>query len=168
MIEYGTHNTHKNSSTKPKNSLVSLFSAEVIDVILSKDHLEYDKLGGNKSIGLIKYRLIESNRTTNVNSLSYAIPLQPNSKNYPLIGEIVLIYAGLPTIKLSAKESSSVNYYLSGINIFNDSQSNNFKENNRFPKNDNHSPILPKTGDVITEGRFQNSLRFSAALSDCK
>lgn len=162
MIEYGLNVVNKNTSRKVKNSLVNMFSAEVVDIILSKDHKDFNKLGGNKSIGLIKYKLIESNRTINTNSLSYAIPLQPNVKNYPIVGETVLIYSGLPTSKTSTKESSSVNYYLSGINIFNDSQINNLEENKSFPKNDNHSPILTKIGDVVTEGRFQNSLKFSA------
>ena len=165
MIDYGLNINDTKGTRKSTSSLVTMFSAEVIDIILSKDHKDFNKMGGNKSIGLIKYRLIESNKTTNENSLSYAIPLQPNSKNYPLKGETVLIYAGLPTKNSNVKNSLSLTYYLSGINIANDSQINNLSENNTFPTSKNHSPILPNAGDVITEGRFQNSLRFSSDIS---
>lgn len=162
MIEYGLNVNNNIKPKKSKSSLVTMFSAEVIDIILSKNHADYEVMGGNKSIGLIKYRLIESNKTTNNKSLSYAIPFQPNVKNYPIIGEIVLIYAGLPTSKTVIKESSSVNYYLSGINIFNNSHINNLEENKDFPVNSNHSPVLSKIGDIVTEGRFQNSLKFTS------
>jgi hypothetical protein len=161
MIEYGL-NSGKKTTRKQSSSLVTMFSAEVIDIILSNTHADFQKLGGNSSIGLIKYRLIDSNKTTNNKSLSFAIPLQPNSKNYPLIGEIVLIYSGLPSKNTEVKDNGSINYYISGINIFNNSHVNNISDVKSFPKNNNHSPILPNIGDVVTEGRFQNSLRFSS------
>lgn len=162
MIEYGLNKSKQPNTTKLKSPSISMFSAEVMDIILTKDHKDYNTFGGSSSIGLIKYRLIESNKTINVKSLSYAIPLQPNNKNYPVIGELVLIYVGLPTSTSTTKESSTINYYLSGININNNSQINNLSDNKNFPKNDNHSPILSRSGDVVTEGRFQNSLKFTA------
>ena len=165
MIDYGLNSNSSKGTRKQDGSLVSIFSAEVVDIILLKDHKDYIKMGGNKSIGLIKYRIVESNKTSNINSLSFAIPLQPNSKNYPLIGETVLIYTGLPTKTSNVDNSISLNYYLSGINIYNNSQINNLSENNTFPTSKNHSPILPNIGDVITEGRFQNSIRFSSDIS---
>lgn len=162
MIDYSVNNKDRKLTRQPQSSLVNLFSAEVVDIILSKDHKDFIKMGGNTSIGFIKYRLMESNRTTNEKSLSYAIPLHPHHKNYPLKGEIVLIYSGLPTKTSTSKDSQSLNYYMSGINIFNDSQINSLQHNSAFPVSTNHSPILPSSGDVITEGRFQNSLRFTA------
>lgn len=162
MIEYGNNNNGKNFEKKSRNPTITMFPAEVVDIILSKNHNDYNIFGGNSSIGLIKYRILDSNKTVNSKSLSYAIPFHPNNKNYPLIGEIVLIYSGLPSPKSKIKESSTVNYYLSGINIYNNSQINNLTENSNFPKNDNHSPILSKSGDVVTEGRYQNSLKFTS------
>jgi len=145
---------------KNTNGSVVFFPAIVEEVILNKEHPKYNKFGGNNSIGAIVYKLFNSNQTSNSNSLSYAIPLFTSNKSYPIKGEFVLVVAGLPSRVSQKKESFTVNYYVSDINVLNNSFANVL--NPDLTKIDSHANILPKYGDVVTEGRFNNSLKFSS------
>jgi muramidase (phage lysozyme) len=145
---------------KNTNGDVVFFSAIVEDIILSKEHPKYNIFGGNNSIGAIIYKLFNSNQTRNSNSLSYAIPLFSSNKSFPIKGEIVLVVAGLPTKVSQKKDSFTVNYYISDVNVLNNAFANVLNPN--LTKNESQSNILPKNGDVVTEGRFNNSLKFSS------
>jgi hypothetical protein len=142
-------------------SNIQTFSAKVLDVILSPNHPKYDKFGKDDAIGIIIYSPIESNNTSNLNSLNYAKPLSANNKNHPIKGETVLIFSGLPTVSTNKKEALTLNYYFPHpINVSGSSNSNSSKSDLNSPSN--HKSLLPKYGDVIYEGRFNNSMRFSA------
>jgi hypothetical protein len=161
MINTQLNTSYPTFSTEQPSSQINLFTAEVVDIIISKENTNFEKFGGFNSIGTIIYRKIESNKTKNINSLNYAIPLLPHQKTYPIIKENVLIFTGIASSKTTNKESLTVSYYLP-INTLNSSNSNNISDNKDFPKISNHATVLPNNGDVITEGRFNNSLKFSA------
>ena len=146
---------------KSKKNLTK-FVGVVVDIILDSSHPDFETLGGYDIIGLIKYRLLESNVSSNVNSFNYALPKNSNVKCYPIIGETVEIVSGLPTRSTNGKESKTFNYYEMSVNSRNSSQDNLFDENSTFPKNENHSQVQGKAGDVIFEGRFQNSIKFTS------
>lgn len=152
---------------KPYNPSVIIpstieFSAEVVDIILDDKHPDFEKLGGWSIIGMIKYRPLEDNSPKNLSTFSYALPLNPSSRSYPFEGELITIVTGLPTSNTYGKESFSVNYYKNPVNIKNTSDNNSYDSNNKFVGSTTHSNVLPKRGDVLYEGRFQNSLKFSS------
>jgi muramidase (phage lysozyme) len=161
MINTQLKSTQLPNRIEQPSSQINLFTAEVVDIILSNDNKKFDSFGGLNSIGTIIYRKIESNKTKNLDTLNYAIPLLPHQKTYPIVNENVLIFSGIASSKTTNKESLTVSYYLP-INTLNNSNSNNISENKDFPKITNHATVLPNIGDVITEGRFNNSLKFSA------
>ena len=138
------------------------FSAEVVDIILDSNHPDFEKLGGWNIIGMIKYRPLEDNSPKNLSTFSYALPLNPSSRNYPFEGELVTIVTGLPTTTTYGKESFTINYYKNPVNIQNNSQNNLYDKSNKFVGTTNHTNVLPKRGDVIYEGRYENSMKFSS------
>ncbi len=143
---------------------VSFQIARVEDVILNDSHKEYEKLGKEHSIGVIKYQLINEDKTTNVNSLSIAYPLLPFLKHYPIKYETVFIVYGLPSAKTDSKNSYSSTYYITDVNLFNNPQLNQLffsqEEKKEWEmKNVNFTPLQPKEGDFILEGRWGNSIR---------
>ena len=141
---------------------VNEFVGEVIDIILDDTHPEFETLGGWSIIGLIKYKLLEDNSPKNSFTYSYALPSSGNIKTYPVKGEFVTIVSGLPSSFTEGKESFTINYYKNIVNINNNSQYNPYQKDQSFTENTDHKTVLPKNGDVILEGRFQNSLKFTS------
>jgi hypothetical protein len=104
-------------------------------------------------------------------------PVDINSKKIPLLGEHVLIFRGYAN-------TSNVNqllpewYYLSIISTLNDVNINaipglsktgntNVAPGKTF-KEKIISPLLPYEGDIITEGRWGNSIRFGSSFDTSK
>lgn len=165
------------SNSNPSNSLV----VRVVDVILDENHqLIKDGSYGLDSLGLI----IGVGVTPNTFGKDYrAIPCNPNTKNFPLIGEHVpLIQGPSPNSNntqwfyqdpLSLFGSISINE-LSFPSLFNTSktpsQSNTYTQielgaynvidtvTSNKPTKIIHS-LMPFLGDIIYEGRFGNSIR---------
>ena len=150
-----------NTNFKSKQKLTK-FVGIVVDIILDSSHPNFEELGGYSIIGLIRYKLLESNNSSNNTSFNYALPKNSNIKCYPIVGETVEIVSGLPTKSTSGKESYSFNYYELSVNSTNSSQDNLYESNTEFPTNENHTQVQGKAGDVIFEGRFQNSLKFTS------
>lgn len=119
-----------------------------------------------------------------------AYPLFPNFKNYPLVNEIIFLI-NLPSFDIQSNTTITKTYYLSPINLWNgvhhnalpdnifnnqnkkDYQSVNGGSSNRpklsddinlgnyFKENPKIRNLQPYEGDLIVEGRFGNSIRFS-------
>lgn len=119
-----------------------------------------------------------------------AKPLNPNIRKVPLIGEIVLLLKG-PSSAISSIGDNSVLYYLDILNLHSlidhnsvptsgkitssggagsysaasagaTKKSSNPVVDKNFPENDQSAFIQPYVGDVIVEGRYGQSLRFSS------
>jgi hypothetical protein len=105
-----------NSNFTPK---LPIGSFRVKDIILDETHDKFNNLGGWNSIGVIFVEPVSTiQRNQNNISISFAYPLFPNIKHYPLINEIVpLIYLADSTI--SENPTSVIAYYLPPINIWN-------------------------------------------------
>lgn len=152
---------------RPPQKQVSLpnvteFVGEVIDIVLDDTHPDFEALGGWSIIGIIKYRPLEDNSPKNSLTYSYALPSSGNIKTYPIKGEFVTIVTGLPSSFTQGKESFTINYYKNIVNTNNNSQYNPYQKSDSFTENSDHKSVLPKNGDVILEGRFQNSLKFTS------
>jgi len=141
------------------------------------------------------YQYVDSVRTdTNVNSLfglkvrscnSYfnprpfiAKPANMNTKNIPLVGELVLIFRTFNQVSNSVFRRETW-YYLTTIDVQSSMNANPIPgiSSQTAPANEDDSykpgktfdfksisPIQPYEGDLIIEGRFGNSLRFGSTI----
>lgn len=106
-----------------------------------------------------------------------AVPSNINIKKIPLIGEYVLIYKTINSSTTSYNRAPQYWYYLSTVDLRSNVHGNispgisdvvrvdNTDHSNDSPgktfKLTKVSPLQPYEGDVVIEGRFGNSIRFS-------
>jgi len=97
----------------------TFISGRVKDIILDNKHEKWKPFGEWNSIGTIAWEDAKNpNFSSEINWLSYAYPLFPNIKHYPLINEIVhIIY--LVDSNASGNTNSVVPYYLPPLNLWN-------------------------------------------------
>lgn len=145
--------------------------ARVLDIILDNTHPDFNSMGRWNSIGLIKFELLDNPITSN--KTSWAYPLNPNIKNYPLKNEIILLFKA-PNRDINEISNLTTYYYISSINLWNNSNHNAYPnpldpskldlngngKNKTFIENPSLSELLPFAGDIIYNGRFGNSIRF--------
>jgi muramidase (phage lysozyme) len=140
-------------------------TAKVVDVILNSSHPDYKKIGGNAGLGAVKYEILKNSPTSNKNTLTYALPLISFIKSYPLIGETVLVFNGIPTVNSGNRNITTFAYYLCDVNLFNTPHINYlgkpFKENKYFKEKNEFHPLFALEGDRILEGRNNQTLRFT-------
>lgn len=118
-----------NPSPKPP-----IGSFRVKDIILDEQHPRFKDFGEWSSIGLIFFEPVNRIQRNQDNiPASFAYPLYPNIKYYPLINEIVpIIY--LADENISNSLSSNIAYYLPPINIWRSQVHNAIPSNNSiFP-----------------------------------
>lgn len=164
-------------------------SAKVTDIILTKNHPEFNNQGKWGSIGTIFFSIPGKSGGGG----SFARPYLANINSYPLVGEFVLLFQ-LPT-KTSSIENQSDNtvyYYLPAINLFNNPHLNpiptplystnfetgksqgssepNYEFNSPKDKisqtfieaDELSTPLQPFSGDNIFQGRFGNTIRLGS------
>ena len=109
----------KGSQDKFNNSLLALDSkvitGRVTDIILDENHPKFNEVGGLNGIGTIFYEL-DNLVSTKDNQI--AKPLHPQSKTFPLINEMILLFA-LPDNEIGESNNSKSYYYINNINIWN-------------------------------------------------
>jgi hypothetical protein len=164
-------NADANIKNKFNNNI--LFAARVKDILLD-DKSKLFSLNGWNDIGLIEFKPLY-NISDNNNSLLLAKPLSSNIKNYPLKEELVLII-NAPSYELNDNPNVSDFYYIPfPINIWNNINHNSLPNieiynnnprdlifGNNFEEKDDIKSLLPEEGDIIIEGRFGHSIRFSS------
>ena len=105
------NNITSGKNTQP-TSRKSIMSGRVKNIILDKDNPQFHKYGEWNGIGVIEWEDISAPTSPLSNlSISYAYPLFPNIKFYPLINEVVTIIK-LPSSNIDKKVTKTVNYYL--------------------------------------------------------
>lgn len=173
------------SSQNSSEEFYELETAEVVDVILSEDHEEFLNY---EDIGKVKFRFVESQRNTPEEQLFYARPVNPNIQQYPVIHEMVVVarFAGLyfytdilnyrssknhnelPYVSIdpelrSGATSDSQNYQEASTGLGNTQESNEDAELGEvFEATDRFKPLFHNEGDLVIEGRFGNSIRFTS------
>jgi hypothetical protein len=167
------------NSNLPSN--FSIKTGKVINVLMDSETPSnelFNRDGAWAGIGTVYYVDYPSEKDANPSVESYdlntspkAVPLFPDKKYIPLIGELLLIVS-LPS-KDTQSSTGNVNqdYYISIINLFNNNNHNSQPpipgdqasslgrvfEPNALVKN-----ILPFEGDTIYESRFGSSLHFTS------
>jgi hypothetical protein len=110
-------------------------------------------------------------------SKPFAKSLLPNYINTPVNGELILLLYGLPNIESSDIQNQNTPYYLSSINLYNNTNHNspatfNLNEDGSadLGKNIIESTtignLFPFEGDNIIQGRWGNGIRFSSTLKE--
>jgi len=139
--------------------------ARVRDVILDSTHPNYEDLGKDQSIGVIKYAALEQSLATeNPEPLPIAFPLNLTVREYPLINEVVLIQRAT-----SEENSDSVkkDYYSTVVSLFQHPNNNAYPLDSKLglgkdiPSLKNLSRLHPFPGDFILQGRLGQSIRFT-------
>ena len=97
----------------------TFISGRVKDIILDNKHEKWKSFGEWNSIGTIAWEDAKNpNFSPEINWQSYAYPLFPNIKHYPLKNEIIhIIY--LVDSNASGNTNSVVPYYLPPLNLWN-------------------------------------------------
>jgi hypothetical protein len=159
--------------SKPNKNLVG----KVFGVVMNENTPTPDffkKAGGWGALGSIFYLEYEQAKEidqVDLNKCKIARPLSPNQKYYPLIGELVVLL-DLPGAGTQLITSVSEKYYISTINIWNNTHHNSQPSTDvsvlgkTFVERQDVSPLQPYEGDFILEGRYGNSIRFGSTVKD--
>lgn len=189
-------------SEKGRGSSKHYFVARVKRVVLGPnitDNQTDSLYKSEKDIGAIQYELLYSGKTGvsgNKKNTKPAYPMFPHVKQYPNIGEIVLIFPG-PSADLNDSAQSQDLWYMSPYNIFNHPHHNVFPNmaeyeafiKNQLPNNANGANdfstysvpqgntfiergniklLRPFEGDTIIQGRWGQSVRFGSTVPQLK
>jgi hypothetical protein len=91
------------STNESSNYIAPVFHAIVEDVVINEESkgpaLKYDSARAN--LGEIAFRELPADRDSGPLALRTAFPLESNIQQYPLVGEIVLIYRSVGTLYYS-------------------------------------------------------------------
>jgi hypothetical protein len=153
--------------SSPSYQVVKVFGILLNENTPSKEL--FDKAGGWSAIGAIfyqDYQLSKNKTLVDLNTCNIALPLDPNLKNYPLVGEIVMLVDG-PSYSTQNISSAGGKYYTGVINIWNNPQQNspgNDTLGKTFVENADIRPLLPFEGDYIVQGRKGAGIRFGSTV----
>ena len=167
--------SQSSKSKTNSNSKGDIFPARVKDILLSNEQPFFKETNGWGDIGIIKFKPLY--KTIDIDSVITltARPLFNNIQSLPLKEELVLIISA-PSSDLNDNPNASEFYYFPySLNIWNNNHNNampdvvtydfkkeDLKLGNHFSEIEGIKKLLNEEGDVIIEGRFGNSIRFSS------
>jgi hypothetical protein len=169
------NNVSSNSNQGLNGSSSPFFFARVNDILLSpttKTSQFFTNGGGWVGLGSIKFTPLGTTPDNSTPSSLIAKPLFTNIIQYPLLNEIVLIL-NAPSIGLNTDPQAQNLYYLTTIGLWNSIHHNAMPDiatykggelnlGRTFVERENVRNLLPEEGDVMVEGRWGNSIRFSS------
>ena len=163
------------SSGKGNGGKSLFFFARVNDILLSpqtKTKNFFSDSGGWAGLGSIKFTpmgtIVDEDNPSNL----IAKPLFNNISKYPILEEIVMIL-NAPSYGLNDDPQAKTFYYLTTVGLWNSIQHNAFPDittykggelnfGHTFTEKEDIRSLLPEEGDVLLEGRWGNSIRFSS------
>lgn len=151
------------------------FFARVNDIVISpetKTDNFFTEAKGWAGLGSIKFTPLGTKVDNGTPSNLIAKPIFNNITKYPLLEEIVMIISA-PSYDLNTNPQAKTFYYLTTVGLWNSIHHNAFpdiasytggdlKFGNTFVEKENIRSLLPEEGDVLVEGRWGNSIRFSS------
>lgn len=157
-----------------------IIHARVMDIILDRGHPKYVD---DANIGMISYRdVLTTDDTTYSDRVNdrWALPSNKLVKTYPLIGESVMIVKSLSPYSY-VYPNIRFDYYFAPLPLYGELNYNPLPFIKKGAKTEDdevislppgkyfsrkkHHGLLPLEGDVIIEGRFGGSIRFSNSAS---
>lgn len=164
-----------------------LETAEVLDLLLHEEDLPELKNQEKdfSLIGAIKARMVNSQQNIHIDELPWIMPLHPNEKYFPLIGEYVIIasylgksyyfnnlniigsvnsnpFPGLSSTLSTSQELDKAEIQITGTP--NRAGADAYKIGNIFTENQHIRQIQPEEGDIIYNGRFGHSIKFGSDI----
>lgn len=164
--------------------------ALVEDVILNEVHPDYLPDGSN--IGMVRVRFIPGDRSVPLEKLNWAASLDTSIREYPLKGELVLVFYSLgrlfytrrvnvtnkvtesswpglrtgfsPKLSEQDKSDSALLASAGGTSYRPWGKKQKFTLGDEFSENPDVRMIRPNEGDLIIQGRFGNTVRFGSSL----
>ena len=115
------------------SALTNITYVRVTNIVLNEKHDKYSEVGEWNGIGAIFYQTIDLNTPQE----GFALPLNSNNKNFPLINEVVLIMSIPSRFNPDSEYYETQEYYFNPTNIW------NHPHHNAQPKNPD-SKLLPK------------------------
>lgn len=111
---------------------MNLEVAVVKDIVLDDTSKYFSNVGEYNGIGSVYFEIVKGN----YKSKGFAKPYFPNISNYPLLEELVYIFA-LPSPDIQTNNYKQVYYYITPLNIWNSNHHNgipNIFENKEVPE----------------------------------
>jgi hypothetical protein len=124
-------NNQTNQNNSP-NAQPQFVPVRVKSIILNEIHPKFKDLGEWNSLGAIEFEYV-SNPSGQSNTLSVAYPLYPNTKNYPLVNEVVFLIT-LPSTGIGLTWNATRSYYVNVVSLW------NHPHHNAYPENPNVAP----------------------------
>jgi hypothetical protein len=178
----------------PKSTSENLTSVRVMSIVLDETHPRFEELGGWNALGTIEYESVAKPFSGNarpiakpllgniknlplINEIVYIIPL-PDTEIGIITSNVAIYYInvvalwnhphhnGYPKNPNILPESQQVDYQqtqLGNIRRVTD-QSTEIYLGNTFVERSNIHPLKPFEGDIITEGRWGNSIRLGSTV----
>jgi hypothetical protein len=106
-------------------------AVRVLSIVLDETHPRFKELGEWNGLGVIEFEDVINPLPSP--SLLTAKPLQGNSKNLPLVNEIVYIIS-LPNTDIASISSNTISYYINTVSLW------NHPHHNAFPTSPNNLP----------------------------
>jgi len=130
----------------------------------------FEKAGGYSGLGAIYYLDYETSKTllvedVNLNDCNIAIPFDPNTKNYPLLGETVMLVDG-PSFDSQFSSASGRKFYTGRINVWNNPQQNapiSTTLGKTFVERNDVRDLKSYEGDYIIQNK-KSGIRFGSTV----
>ena len=108
-----TSGAYQGQITDLKSQIVA---ARVTDIVLDENHPKWNIVGRWNGIGAIFYEFV--NQSATGTATNYALPYDAQSKTYPLVNEIILLFS-LPNNNMGQSTNSKSYFYLKPLGIWN-------------------------------------------------
>jgi hypothetical protein len=163
------------ASSKGNGNNTPFFFARVNDILLSpqtKTKNFFSDGGGWAGLGSIKFTPLGTKIDEDNPSNLIAKPLFNNISKYPVLEELVLVL-NAPSYGLNDDPQAKTFYYLTTVGLWNSIHHNAFPDISTYKGGDLNfgqtfvekgdiRSLLPEEGDILLEGRWGNSIRFSS------
>ena len=121
-------------------------AVRVLSIVLDETHPKFKELGEWNGLGTIEFEDVINPLPSP--SLLIAKPLQGNSKNFPLVNEIVYIIS-LPNTDIASISSNTISYYINTVSLWNHPHHNAFPTSpNSLPPSQQKDYAQTSTGNV--------------------
>jgi hypothetical protein len=161
-----------------------VYEGIITDIILDKFHPKYSKIDGY-TLGMAKVRIFDKSDVTNSDSLDWALPMDTSICQFPLIGELVILFKIRSILFYTSKlpiagriqENALINLDRALENRFTNTLSKAIRTNTEislsshkfgkyFIPDSRVRQLMHFEGDTIIQGRMGHSIRMGSSRMD--
>jgi hypothetical protein len=128
-----------------------IVAARVTDIVLDENHPKWNIVGRWNGIGAIFYEFV--NQSATGTGTNYALPYDAQSKTYPLVNEIILLFS-LPNNNMGQSTNSKSYFYLKPLGIWNHPHHDAYPNPTTYGPNQQQDYKATESGAVrqVTDG----------------